>query len=402
MQRRLGWVLGAGFAVACGSGNTDDGTSDAIVDASATAADGPSQAAPPLLARAGVAGVVAAAPVTLPDGSDAIFERVDLGEIFGCGVVPGPSAQVACWGSNLAGQVTTVATVDGDEVQPVTVVPGLLFDGERVVDLQVRRLHACVIVEPATGPAEIRCWGGKGGNVLRNTPEDPDAGDTFLGGISGAAVAVTRFDDEGGAPVAVALGNEHTCALRSGGAIECWGSDLFGQLGGPGFEAARRTPLTVPVEIIAPQAIAAGGSHTFALDGDGQIWSWGNPASPALGRPVGIDGGEVPVVLDVPHHADRFAAAGTSGGALAEGALWCWGDNSAGLLPGHPTADGRTPTLIADLATAPASRAAVGARFACATDGDRVVCWGQNSFGSACPSATNEIVESCQIVFDEP
>ncbi len=45
MQRRLGWVLGAGFAVACGSGNTDDGTSDAIVDASATAADGPSQAA---------------------------------------------------------------------------------------------------------------------------------------------------------------------------------------------------------------------------------------------------------------------------------------------------------------------------------------------------------------------
>ena len=44
---------------------------------------------------------------------------------------------------------------------------------------------------------------------------------------------VSEPSADGGSFVAVTAGALHTCAIKAGGAIACWGNDLFGQVSGP-------------------------------------------------------------------------------------------------------------------------------------------------------------------------
>ena len=67
--------------------------------------------------------------------------------------------------------------------------------------------------------------------------------------------------------VAVTAGLSHTCALNSGGGVQCWGGNSFGQLG------TNRVPLGRPILSrnvtdlsSGVKAIAAGDEHTCAHD----------------------------------------------------------------------------------------------------------------------------------------
>ena len=64
----------------------------------------------------------------------------------------------------------------------------------------------------------------------------------------------------------ISAGNQHTCALLSTGAVECWGYNQNGQLG-DGTTMDRTTPDVVS-ELVDVVAIAADGEHTCALLGD--------------------------------------------------------------------------------------------------------------------------------------
>src|SRR5207245_7594271 len=74
----------------------------------------------------------------------------------------------------------------------------------------------------------------------------------------------------------VSVGNEHACGLRSDGQILCWGSNFGGQVGtGP-------TPpdTTVPNPIASAFSdwivVAAGGEHSCAVRSGGQLSCWGS------------------------------------------------------------------------------------------------------------------------------
>ncbi|WP_197041470.1 RCC1 domain-containing protein [Chondromyces apiculatus] len=98
----------------------------------------------------------------------------------------------------------------------------------------------------------------------------------------------------------VAAGAYHTLFLRKDGTVWAWGQNTKGQLG----KGTVSTTSTIPLQItgLPPiKAIAAGGSHSLALDGDGHLWVWGDNANGQLGMgSMGATPVTSPVSVDLP------------------------------------------------------------------------------------------------------
>ncbi|MBC7691991.1 MAG: RCC1 repeat-containing protein, partial [Methylotenera sp.] len=72
---------------------------------------------------------------------------------------------------------------------------------------------------------------------------------------------------------AVSVGDSHTCALLTSGAVKCWGDNWTGQLG-DGTTTSSSTPVLVPG--VTASAVSARGSHTCALLTSGAVKCWGD------------------------------------------------------------------------------------------------------------------------------
>jgi len=91
--------------------------------------------------------------------------------------------------------------------------------------------------------------------------------------------------------VAIAVGSNHTLALRSDGTLWAWGFNVSGQLGD-----GTTTNGLAPIQVKGPDgvgfmedvvAIAAGPNHSAAIKSDGTVWAWGDNGWGQLGR-VGL------------------------------------------------------------------------------------------------------------------
>ena len=98
--------------------------------------------------------------------------------------------------------------------------------------------------------------------------------------------------------VAVSTSLEHSCGLRTGGTIECWGRPLGGELLSPEGEFS---------------SVAAGSRHSCGLRTDGTVACWGSEDQPAL--------------LDAPGGHFRAVAASSwhTCGVRDDGRIDCWG-----------------------------------------------------------------------------
>ena len=79
----------------------------------------------------------------------------------------------------------------------------------------------------------------------------------------------------------MAAGTNHACAILADDRVVCWGENDWGQLGIPGFVSVP-FPVFVSGLAAAPVNLAAGEEHTCALLADGRVQCWGG-----CGRPVG-------------------------------------------------------------------------------------------------------------------
>jgi hypothetical protein len=204
----------------------------------------------------------------------------------------------------------------------------------------------------------------------------------------GAQSAWTVFADTLTDYVSVVSGGNHTCAITSEGAVECWGANDQGQLG-DGTLINRTLPVRV-AGLSSVSAITAGAAHTCALLSDGSVRCWGDNVSGQLGNGTTTDS-RTPVAVTGLGQAVEISAGGqTTCARLNSGEVQCWGLNSSGQLGNGTLINSSTPTAVVEILDA--VELSVGAAFACAvlsTGG--AACWGAGGSGQR-----NIVIGRCQ------
>jgi alpha-tubulin suppressor-like RCC1 family protein len=334
----------------------------------------------------------------------------------------GASGTAYCWGANDAGQsdgrvasATPQVTPKAFEVGSSSALTG--------VDITAGGSHACARLTSGG----VVCWGrndsgqlGDGTLISRSVPapvlgfelSEPGASTTALR-TAGAIAASAGADSTcivdaqgrarcfgagsegqlgdgtssrtlapgvaiGGARVAVSVGNQTVCAATAAGSVDCWGYNEFGQVAADPPPTAVLQPSFVS-NVGGVRVVAVGGSHACSLSEDGAIYCWGQNSAGQLGN------GST-TTISTPQRAQTNLVAGVAAGGAhtcavsVSGEVSCWGTNDFGQLGDGTMAASNTPRTIAGLSRV--RRVVAGKTHTCALDARGLVsCWGQNSRG---------------------
>ncbi|MBI5504190.1 MAG: hypothetical protein HY899_05290 [Deltaproteobacteria bacterium] len=142
----------------------------------------------------------------------------------------------------------------------------------------------------------------------------------------------------------ISAGADHTCGIRSGGSVECWGDNSSG-------EASPSSG--------AFSSIAAGAHYACGIRSDGSVECWG--------RLLGWEWPPSGAVSDI------SASLNHTCGIRSDGSVECWGENPFGQA--SPPAG-----AFSDISTAWYQICGI-------RSGGSVECWGDNSYGQASPPA---------------
>lgn len=217
-----------------------------------------------------------------------------------------------------------------------------------------------------------------------------DAGTGFLTGIS-----------------AVSAGLEHGVALKSDGTVWAWGRNNNGQLG-DNTNTQRNRPVQVkgPGGVGFLSGVVAIGADYYgstALKSDGTVWAWGDGGYGQLGQnstadnwtPVQVKGvggtgfltGIVAISVD---HALTFALSG-------DGRVYSWGYNGNGQLGDGTTTNRLAPIVIPGLTGITA--VAVGDLQSMVRDSDSGAwAWGRNTHGQVGDGTNTHRFSAVQVV----
>ena len=267
-------------------------------------------------------------PVLIDFGSLAgkIVDRLSVGSTMACAVAEG---QAHCWGSGPLG--------DGQSSSPAPVPVRL--KGTTVQAVSVGDQTACLVAE-----GKLYCWGyaGVGGGVAIPAAVDPAgvlAGKTVSEvsvGPKGSACVIadgsaycaqqgTSFAPVTGAlsgTTAISVADSHSCLVADGQAY-CWGNNDRGQLGnGTTISTTQPHPVSATGAFSGRtvQAMTVGEEHTCAL-AEGGVFCWGDNTFSQLGATDGRFS-DVPVLTAAGH----LVAAGTTENCSAhEQTVSCWG-----------------------------------------------------------------------------
>jgi alpha-tubulin suppressor-like RCC1 family protein len=274
------------------------------------------------------------------------------------------------WGSNSSGQLGN-GNYDG------SALPLLLDDSSETVAVSTGpgSLHNLLL----KGDGSVLAWGsntfgqlGDGTNISKIAP-----------------VLVTGFGSGSGI-IAIATASSHSLALRSDGTVFTWGLNSNGQLG-DNTVISKNAP--VQVNGLGPGsgivAIAAGGSHSLALKADGTVWAWGLNTNGQLGDGTTI---QKLVPFQVSPLTGLISSVGIAAGvshSLAinyDGTLFAWGLNTSGQLGSGPSIQQTSPVPVLNstgsgqLSGSMAVAAGTSHSLMLSTDGT-VYAWGLNTSG---------------------
>ena len=256
-------------------------------------------------------------------------------------------------------------------------------DGAAAVAIAAGLRHTCAL----TTAGGVKCWGYNGvgqiGDASTDQGSDPtsDLDRRRVESRNAQASPDNRQDptDVMGLTrgvTAIAAGSDHTCTLTTAGATMCWGDNRYGQLG-DGTTTNRSQPTDVKGLARGVAALAAGGLHTCALTTGGGVQCWGDNRNGQLGDSTTTSRPEPKDVVGLPRGVTAIAAGGGYTCALTtDGAVKCWGANTWGQIGDGTTAKRLEPTDVKGLERGVVAIATgYGRTCALKTEGG-VMCWG--------------------------
>lgn len=213
-----------------------------------------------------------------------------------------------------------------------------------------------------------------------------------------------------------ASGTNRTCAIVNH-QVYCWGYNAYGQLGNGKYigsphniDTASAVDSLIPVKVRQDPGVMAGKKivkifvaqhHSCALDDQGAMYCWGVNSNGQLGDGTNTDR-SVPVKVGGALSSKVITDIGgtaNSSCAIAEGKIYCWGQNNRGLVGiGNTSGTYNTPQLVSATNTSttlPTNYTATalstsGSRsnVMCAIANGKAYCWGLNTVGSVGDNTT--------------
>ena len=182
----------------------------------------------------------------------------------------------------------------------------------------------------------------------------------------------------------LSLSNVSSCALTSTGAMKCWGSNSYGQIGTLASNQ-QKTPSDVPGFTNNISAIAVGDSRMCALTTAGEVKCIGNGVADS--NNPGISAGAISI-------SSGYA---NSCALMSYGGVKCWGDNWTGQL-GSGTWVNTSPAVNVKGLTSGVTAITSGIMHSCALlSSGSVKCWGANNYGQLGDGTTSNRNEPAQV-----
>ncbi len=181
---------------------------------------------------------------------------------------------------------------------------------------------------------------------------------------------------------AVCGGLGFSMALRTDGTLWTWGGNDDGVLGDGG--GGRTTPAQMGTATW--DRVSCGGSHVLARRTDGTLWSWGNSSYGQLGLAVSMTNNKQTTPLQVGSETTWEAVSAVEYQSFAlsgDGSLWTWGREADGQIGNGFTYRQRDPAQFGGAAWISAS---AGAYHMAAVRADGTLwTWGANRYGQVGP-----------------
>jgi uncharacterized protein (TIGR02145 family) len=197
-------------------------------------------------------------------------------------------------------------------------------------------------------------WGSDGYGQIGNGATTGDITSPWQvnGGTNSGIASSTKFSQ-------VAANAFNSLAIDIDGNLYVWGSDSYGQIGNGSITGNVTTPWKVNggtgsgiASSTKFSRIAAGTTHSLAIDTDGNLYTWGSDSSGQIGNgatsgnvttPWTLNGGTNSSIPAEPKFTHIAAGDYTSLAIDAEGNLYTWGSNSNGQI-GNGAASGNVTT----------------------------------------------------------
>lgn len=259
-------------------------------------------------------------PVAVAGLSSGVQE-VAAGSFHTCALTT--AGAVWCWGTNSASQLG-----DGTATNSPTpvAVSGL---GSQVQAIAVGYNHSCAL----TTAGALLCWGN---NFLGQLGDGTSSNRSTPVGVSGLGSGVQG----------IAAGSAHSCAVTTAGAAFCWGGNFSNQLG-DGTSTNRITPVSVSGLSSGVQSLAVGDNHSCALTTAGAVQCWGYNDNGQLGDTTRTQRSTPVAATDLSSGVQAITVgayhtcAQTTAGTVA-----CFGSNFFGQLGNGSSTSRSSPTPI--------------------------------------------------------